>query len=59
MALKQIQDTQSSAFSRGYKKHITDKKDVDSAVNVIVANPLAGEANRGDLAGVNDCTFKS
>jgi len=60
MASKQIQVTQSSAFARGYKKlHQRQKQDVDAAVNVIVANPLAGEANRGDLAGVNACIFKS
>ena len=60
MASKQIQVTQSSAFARGYKKlHQRQKKDVDAAVNVIVTNPLAGEAKRGDLAGVFVYKFKS
>ena len=60
MAPKQIQVTQSSAFARGYKKlHQRQKEDVDSAVNVIVANPLAGEVKRGDLAGVYVYKFKS
>ena len=60
MASKQFQVTQSSAFARGYKKlHQRQKQDVDAAVNVIVANPLAGEAKRGDLAGVYVYKFKS
>ena len=60
MASKQIQVTQSSAFARGYKRlHQRQKQDVDAAVNVIVVNPLAGEAKRGDLAGVYVYKFKS
>jgi mRNA interferase RelE/StbE len=60
MASKQIQVTQSSAFARGYKKlHQRQKLDVDAAVNMIVGNPLAGEAKRGDLAGVYVYKFKS
>ena len=60
MASKPIQVTQSSAFARGYKRlHQRQKQDVDSAVNVIVTNPLAGEAKRGDLAGVYVYKFKS
>ena len=60
MASKKIQVTQSSAFARGYKKlHQRQKQDVDAAVNVIVTNPLAGEAKRGDLAGVYIYKFKS
>ena len=60
MASKQIQVTQSSAFVRGYKKlHQRQKQDVNAAVNAIVANPLAGEPKRGDLAGVYVYKFKS
>jgi mRNA-degrading endonuclease RelE of RelBE toxin-antitoxin system len=60
MASKQVQVTQSSTFSRGYKKlHPKQKRDVDSAVDVIVADPLAGEPKRGDLAGVYVYKFKS
>ena len=60
MASKQIKVTQSSAFARGYKKlHQRQKQDVDAAVNAIVANPLAGEPKRGDLAGVYVYKFKS
>ena len=60
MASKKIQVTQSSAFARGYKKlHQRQKQDVDAAVNVIVTNPLAGEAKRGDLAGVYIYKFGS
>jgi mRNA-degrading endonuclease YafQ of YafQ-DinJ toxin-antitoxin module len=60
MASKQIQVTQSSAFARGYKKfHQKQKKDVDAAVNVIIADPHAGELKRGDLAGVYVYKFKS
>jgi mRNA-degrading endonuclease YafQ of YafQ-DinJ toxin-antitoxin module len=60
MASKQIQVTQSSAFARGYKKfHQKQKQDVDAAVNVIIADPHAGELKRGDLAGVYVYKFKS
>jgi len=60
MASKQIQVTQSSAFARGYKKlHQRQKQDVDAAVNVVIAEPLAGEQKRGDLAGVYVYKFKS
>ena len=60
MASKQTQVTQSSTFARGYKKlHQRQKQDVNAAVNVIVANPLAGEPKRGDLADVYVYKFKS
>ncbi len=60
MASKQVQVTQSSAFARGYKKlHPKQKQDVDAAVHAIVADPLAGEPKRGDLAGVYVYKFKS
>jgi len=60
MASKQVQVTQSSAFARGYKKlHPKQKQDVDSAVDVIVADPLVGEPKRGDMAGVYVYKFKS
>jgi len=52
--------SQSSVFARAYKKlHLQQKQDVDTAVEVIVSNPLAGTAKRGDLAGVYVYKFKS
>lgn len=44
---------QSSAFQRAYKKlHANQKRDVDRAAALIVADPAAGEAKKGDFAGV-------
>jgi mRNA-degrading endonuclease YafQ of YafQ-DinJ toxin-antitoxin module len=60
MASRHIQVTQSSAFARGYKKlHQRHIQDVDAAVNVVIADPHAGELKRGDLAGVYVYKFKS
>jgi mRNA interferase RelE/StbE len=60
MASKQVEVTQASAFARTYKKlHLLQKKDVDTAVEVIVSNPLVGDAKRGDLFGVYVYKFKS
>ena len=60
MASKQVEVTQTSAFARTYKKlHLQQKKDVDRAVEVIVSNPLVGDAKRGDLSGVYVYKFKS
>lgn len=60
MASKLTQVTQSSVFARGYKKlHTKQKHDVDTAVDIIVTNLLAGEQKRGDLAGVYVYKFKS
>jgi mRNA interferase RelE/StbE len=60
MASKQVEVTQTSAFARTYKKlHLQQKKDVDTAVEVIVSNPLVGDAKRGDLSGVYVYKFKS
>jgi len=57
---KPIQVTQSSTFARAYKKlHPNQKQDVDKAVEVLVDNPFAVEAKRGDLAGVYVYKFKS
>ncbi len=59
MASKQVEVTQTSAFARTYKKlHLQQKKDVDTAVEVIVSNPLVGDAKRGDLSGVYVYTLK-
>jgi mRNA-degrading endonuclease YafQ of YafQ-DinJ toxin-antitoxin module len=59
MATQPVQVIQSSAFARSYKKlHNRQKQDVNSAVQVIVADPLAGEGKRGDLAGVYVYKFK-
>ena len=60
MASKKVEVTQASAFARTYKKlHLLQKKDVDTAVEVIVSNPLVGDAKRGDLSGVYVYKFKS
>ena len=60
MASKPVSVTQSTVFARSYKKlHPQQKQDVDSEVEVIVSDPLAGEAKRGDLAGVYVYKFKS
>ena len=60
MASKPVSVTPSTVFARAYKKlHQQQKQDVDKAVEVIVSDPLAGEAKRGDLAGVYVYKFKS
>jgi len=60
MASKPVSVTQSTVFARAYKKlHPQQKQDVDSEVEVIVSDPLAGEAKRGDLAGVYVYKFES
>jgi hypothetical protein len=60
MASKQVEVTQTSAFARTYKKlHLQQKKYVDTAVEVIVSNPLVGDAKRGNLSGVYVYKFKS
>ena len=60
MASTPVAVTQSSVFARAYKKlHPQQKQDVDKAVEAIVLEPLAGEAKRGDLAGVYVYKFKS
>ena len=60
MPPKPVQVTQSSAFARSYKKlHAKQRQDVDAAVVLIIADPLIGEAMRGDLAGTCDYKFNS
>ncbi len=60
MAATPVSVTQSSVFARAYKKlHLQQKQAVNSAVELIVSDPLAGEAKRGDLAGVYVYKFKS
>ena len=60
MTSNQVEVTQTSAFARTYKKlHLQQKKDVDTAIEVIVSNPLVGDAKRGDLSGVYVYKFKS
>ena len=49
-----------AGFDRNHKKlQLIQKQDVDSAVKVIFSDPLAGEAKRGDLAGVYVFKFES
>lgn len=44
---------QMPAFKRAYKRLATRHRViVDDAVRAIIANPLAGEAKKGDLTGV-------
>ena len=60
MVSKQVEVTQASAFARSYKKlHLQQKKDVITVVEVIVSNPLFGDAKRGDLSGVYVYKFNS
>jgi mRNA interferase RelE/StbE len=48
-----IRIVQASGFVRAYKRlHINQKDAVDVAVAVIVSQPEAGQAKKGDLAGV-------
>jgi mRNA interferase RelE/StbE len=59
MASKPVSVTQSTVFARSYKKlHPQQNQDVDTAVEVIVSDPLSGEAKWGDLAGVYFYNFK-
>ena len=52
--------TQSSVFASAYKKlHLQQKQGLDKAVEAAVLDSLAGEAKRGDLAGVYVYKFKS
>lgn len=57
---KPVEVLQTSAFARAYKKlHLSQRRDVDTAVAVIVKTPEIGEPKRGDLAGVYVYKFKS
>ena len=50
---------QSSVFKRAIKRlHPNQKRDLDSAVQAIAADPLSGDAKAGDLAGVRVFKFK-
>jgi hypothetical protein len=54
MATKKIQVTQSSTFTRGYKRfNQRQKLGIHAAADVIADIPLAGEANQGTLLGVD------
>lgn len=56
MALKVIA---SPTFARTAKKrHATDKKALDQAVNDVAGDPTLGEEKRGDLSGVFIYKFK-
>jgi mRNA-degrading endonuclease YafQ of YafQ-DinJ toxin-antitoxin module len=51
--LMPIRIVQASGFVRAYKRLHNNQKDaVDAAVAVIVSQPEAGQAKKGDLAGV-------
>ncbi|MBF0159194.1 MAG: type II toxin-antitoxin system RelE/ParE family toxin [Magnetococcales bacterium] len=48
-----IEVVQTGNFRRAYKRlQVNQKSAVDKAVMAIVADPLLGEAKKGDLAGV-------
>lgn len=50
---------QTPTFSKEAKKlHKNQKKDLDQAVNEIVADPSVGEMKKGDLSGVQVYKFK-
>ena len=49
---------QTSSFRKAVKKlHKNQKKDLDAAVQNIIANPEIGEAKVGDLAGISVYKF--
>ena len=49
---------QMPAFQRAYKRLVSSHRMVvDDAVRAIVANPLVGEAKKGDLTGVSVYKF--
>jgi mRNA-degrading endonuclease RelE of RelBE toxin-antitoxin system len=46
-------------FDRSIKKlHPQEKKSLDDAVRALLNNPMAGEAKKGDLAGVRVYKYK-
>ena len=48
---------QTNSFARVVKKlHANQKRDLDEAVQAVMADPLIGDAKVGDLAGV--CVYK-
>lgn len=50
---------QKPRFGRIYKKlRAAQRREVDKAIRVIVADPEIGEAKRGDLSGVRVFKFK-
>lgn len=54
-----MQVLQSTPFRRAYKKlHPNQQADVDDAVAAVVADPMLGEAKKGDLAGVHVYKFQ-
>ncbi|MBY0354093.1 type II toxin-antitoxin system RelE/ParE family toxin, partial [Candidatus Babeliales bacterium] len=54
-----ISVVQTPTFSRQIKKlHKNQKKDLDQAVSIILANPLIGEMKKGDLDGIQVYKFR-
>ena len=50
---------QTKIFEKTVKKlHENAKKDLDSAIEKLVENPLCGEMKRGDLVGIRVYKFK-
>lgn len=49
---------QTASFGRQVKKlHKNQKKELDQAVKMIVANPLVGQMKKGDLLGIRVYKF--
>ena len=54
-----MQIVQTSEFRKSVKKlHANQKKDLDSTIKLIAADPTIGEAKLGDLAGIYVYKFK-
>jgi len=54
-----MQILQTNVFKKAVKKlHSNQKKELDKAVEAIVADPEAGEQKKGNLAGVRAYKFK-
>jgi mRNA-degrading endonuclease YafQ of YafQ-DinJ toxin-antitoxin module len=54
-----VKIVQTRIFAKAVKKlHANQKKDLDSAIKAVIADPLIGELKVGDLAGVHVYKFK-
>jgi mRNA-degrading endonuclease YafQ of YafQ-DinJ toxin-antitoxin module len=54
-----VKIVQTPTFTKQSKKlYNNQKRDLDSAVKIIMANPLIGEMKKGDLNGIQVYKFK-
>jgi hypothetical protein len=54
-----VQILQTASFRKAVKKlHANQKRDLDEAVKDVAADPGAGEAKTGDLAGIRVYKFR-